>query len=151
STCRSIPGPLPGRNEGSRPIRKAVGVGFSLRKSRNYTFRKSVGPGFSLRKSRNLKVAATLYWDRPSLTRRRHVPPLDGPVIAPRGQRLAVWAEGDGPGRVGVPLENREVPTGGHAPELDGLVAAPRGQGLAVRAERHRQDPGGVSRKRGGV
>src|SRR5436190_1442123 len=72
------------------------------------------------------------------LLARLDIPPLDRPVIAPRGQRLAVRAEGQGGYKVRVPPEGGPLVPRLHLPQLDGFVVAPGGQGLAVRAERHR-------------
>src|SRR5262249_15861428 len=62
-------------------------------------------------------------------------PDLDDPVLAGRGQQLAVGAEGDEADPVGMALQHGYRPAGGDVPQADRLVQAARRQDLAVGAE----------------
>src|SRR5262249_29220236 len=71
------------------------------------------------------------------LLARCHVPQLDRPVPAPRGQRLAVWTEGHGQHLASVLLEGGPFLTRRHVPQLELPVLARRGQRFAVWTEGH--------------
>src|SRR5262249_2603475 len=72
----------------------------------------------------------------------RQLPHLHRVVRTPRGQPLAVRAEGHAVDRVGMPLESQDVLTGGHVPYLHRPIPknTARGKPLAVRAEGHACD-----------
>src|SRR4051812_25573330 len=79
-------------------------------------------------------------WLLPSLLLIRlwaHVPQLDCLVSAPRGERLAVWAERHGHYPTLVSVEGGLLLSGLHVPQLGRAVTARRGQRLAVHTERH--------------
>src|SRR5262249_38042754 len=81
----------------------------------------------------------------------RHVPDLDGRVVAGGSNPLAVvGAERDAADFMAVPGEGQELrtfipPERGRIPEADGPVGAGGGEAPAVRAERHAAAPTGMS------
>ena len=71
-----------------------------------------------------------------------HVPEADAAIVAARGERAAIRAEGQAPDAAAVAGEHAGRLAGGCVPQAQRRVFAARGHGLAVRAEGDAPDPG---------